>query len=401
MNINELYLFVIEDEDFQRMMIINMLKNMGAKSIQESSNGKHALEIMHGEKGMDVDIILCDINMPEMDGMEFLKHLAQFNQKAAVILLSALGSKILTSVENITKMFGIKVLGVIDKPLTPKLLESMLLKLIRIDNQLQKVDSINPFRLEEILHGLNNNEFEPYFQPKVNFESGKIIGVEALARWVHPELGVIEPFAFISMLEQSNYIDLLTFQMIEKAAIACRHFHTSGYELSMAINLSSVSLAKEAMAFQIIQAVKKAGIDSVYIIFEITEEVAMAEVPHVLENLTIISEHGFNISIDKFGTGFSNIQQLSRVYFNEFKIDQSIIKNFTEKDELPITIKKDIHMTHNLNVKCIAVGVETQQEWDMLKFMGCDQAQGFYIAKPMSMISFVEFYKKYPITIKV
>ena len=130
MIINQLNFLVIEDNDFQRNVVINMLQAMGIKSINESANGQHALEVMRTEKGAAVDIVLCDLSMPEMDGMEFLRHFGQLDHKASIILLSALGIKLLNSVGNMTQTYGVELLGVIEKPLDQATLEELLLNSI-------------------------------------------------------------------------------------------------------------------------------------------------------------------------------------------------------------------------------------------------------------------------------
>src|ERR1035438_7030601 len=116
MNISELNLLVVEDDDFQRKMVINMLRSLGVASISDAGNGCEALEIIRGVSSKPVDVAICDLNMPEMDGMEFLRHLSQGNHNIAIIIISALDSKLLTSVGRMTKMFGIELLGAIKKP---------------------------------------------------------------------------------------------------------------------------------------------------------------------------------------------------------------------------------------------------------------------------------------------
>ncbi len=395
MKANEPNLLVVEDDDFQRGMVVKMLRSLGATSICDAGDGKQALEMIRGANSKPVDIALCDLNMPEMDGLEFLRHLGQEHHNVAIIIISALDHKLLTSVVRMTKMYGLKLLGAIEKPIKQGQLKEMLSKYEHSENKWQQPISTESFTLEEILQGIRAKQFEPFFQPKVDLKTGRLVGAEALARWLHPKQGVISPNAFIQLLEQSGNIDELTFLMLEKAAAACRSFHDRGYPLSISVNLSLASLDDSALADKITQVVRNAGLDPRHIIFEITESAAMTDVAHALENLARLCMNGFVLSIDDYGTGYSSLQQLTRIAFSELKIDQSFVRDFADNEALRIVVESSIDMAHKLRVKSVAEGVETQQDWDTLKSVGCDTAQGYFIAKPMNLVSFVEFCAEY------
>ena len=391
MRTNELNLLVIEDDDFQRQMLISMLHSLGATSISGAGNGKQALEIIREVNSKPLDIALCDLNMPEMDGMEFLRHLGQEHHNIAVIITSAVDSKLLASVGKMTKLYGIKLLGAIEKPIMPEQLRTLFAKYDDSGSKWQQPVAEKSFTLNDILQGIHSNQFEPFFQPKVDLKTGQLVGAEALARWVHPEHGVISPYFFIPQLEESGNIDGLTFLILEKSAAACRLFHDRGFTLTISVNLSLVSLDDSAMANKVTQVVNKAGIEPQYIVLEITESAAMTNAAHALENLARLCMNGFSLSIDDYGTGYSSLQQLTRIAFRELKIDQSFVKDCADNEALRIVIESSIDMAHKLQVKSVAEGVETQQDWDTLKNMGCDTAQGYFIAKPMSEMAFGDF----------
>jgi len=394
-NPNELKILVIEDDDFQRKMLVNMLHSLGVTSLSNSGNGKRGLEMMNAENEMQTDIVVCDLNMPEMDGLEFVRHLAEKHNHVAIIIISALGSKLVSSAARMARMYGVKLLGVIEKPITLDQFKLMFEKYERFENKLKQPAVTENFTLKEILDGISAQQFEPFFQPKIDFNTGRIVGAEALSRWIHPKHGVMGPYAFIPQLEQSGNIDDLTFVMLEKAAAACHSFHDSGYPLTVAVNLSTTSLGVTALAEKITRVVHKSGIDPRYITLEITESAAMTDVAHALENLLRLSMNGFALSIDDYGTGYSSMQQLTRIPFSELKIDQSFVKDLADNEALRIVVESSIEMAHKLKVKSVAEGVESQQDWDMLKRMGCDTAQGYFIARPMSVTAFHDFLTSY------
>jgi len=395
MKLSDLNLLVVEDDDFQRKTVTNMLRSLGVTSISNAGNGREALEIIRGVNSRPLDVAICDLNMPEMDGMEFLRHLSQENQNIAIIITSALDGKLLASVGRMARMFGIKLLGAIEKPIMLATLNELLMKYDHSERERPQPEVEKNFSLEEILQGIHANQFEPFFQPKVDLKAGRLVGAEALARWIHPEHGVIGPYAFIPLLEQSGNIDDLTFLMLEKSAAACRSFHDRGQILTISVNLSLTSLDDPALADKITQVVHKAGIEPQYIMLEITESAAMTNAAQALENLARLCMNGFALSIDDYGTGYSSLQQLTRIAFSELKIDQSFVKDFADNKALRIVVESSIDMARKLQVKSVAEGAETQQDWDTLNSLGCDTVQGYFIAKPMAITAFYNFMENY------
>ncbi|KXW57978.1 EAL domain-containing response regulator [Ferrovum myxofaciens] len=390
MTASELNFLVVEDDDFQRRMVVTMLHSLGAAEVREAGNGRQALEMLHAVHTRPVDIVLCDMDMPEMDGMAFLRHLGQENNAAAVIILSMLDRVLLVSVEKMSEAYGVKLLGAVEKPLTRVQLEALILRYERGSRAQRPHGTVQVFTLEEIRQGMKAKQFEPYFQPKVDMKTGRLMGAEALARWIHPEYGVITPYAFIPLLEKAKEMDELTFMMLEKSVAACRSLQDKGHSLVISINLSLTSLTDITLADRITQGVLDAGVDPRAIVLEITESAAMTDVAHALENLARLRMHGFGLSIDDFGTGYSSMQQLMRIAFSELKIDQSFVKDIASNESLRIVVESSIGMARKLRVKSVAEGVETQQDWEILKTLNCDIAQGYFIAKPMNLDAFMD-----------
>jgi EAL domain-containing protein (putative c-di-GMP-specific phosphodiesterase class I) len=294
------------------------------------------------------------------------------------------------------KIYGIRLLGIVEKPIVlARLNELIAVSNIEERKWRQQQPDAKKFTLDEILQGISADQFQPFFQPKVDLNSGKVTGAEALARWIHPEYGVVSPYSFIPDLEQSGNIDDLTFRMIVHSVSACRSIHEKGYTLSISINLSLSSLTDRALADRIIQIVRNAEVDPRYIVLEITESAAMTDTAHTLENLTRLCMHGFTLSIDDYGTGYSSMQQLTRVPFGELKIDQSFVKDFSENKAMRIVVESSIDMAHKLRIKSVAEGIETQQDWEILKSLGCNIGQGYFFAKPMELQKFYDFIVTY------
>ncbi|MCW7487762.1 EAL domain-containing response regulator [Leptospira meyeri] len=389
---NNLNFLVIEDDDFQREVIVDILIRLGAIQVTQARTGSEALKILTEINPSPIDIILCDLNMPEMDGMEFIRHIGTSHSSIATIIMSALDGALIESVQKMASAYGANILGAIEKPITPGHLETLLsLYNARDSKQGKTSNQGSRFALGEILEGLTNGNFEPYFQPKIHLATGKLIGAEALARWIHPLHGVIAPYAFIDLLEKTGNIDILTFVMLEKSAKACQRLHSQGFNISISINLSLSSLTDTKLADKITRIILDAGIDPKYIILEITETAAMTEMAPALENLARLRMKGFGLSIDDYGTGYSSMQQIARIAFTELKIDQSFVREMATSNVSKVLINSSIDMATKLQMKSTAEGIETKKDWEALQSMNCDLGQGYYIAKPMNFDDFLNF----------
>ncbi len=381
---------VVEDDDFQRRTIMRMLRALSAREVRESKNGKLALESF--ASGEAVDLVICDLDMPEMDGMELLRHLGQSQSEASVIIASAQDRALLNSVEKMARAYGVRLLGVIEKPVTLVKMAQMIALRNSSLAPLVNTNATAPiFSLKQILHGVEQGQFEPFFQPKVALATGKVFGAEALARWRHPEHGLVGPDAFIATLEQSGNIDVLTMLMLEKSANACSAWRKLGMDVTVSVNLSLVALSDTMLAEGLTRVVRACGLDPVHVILEITETAAMTNVAPALENLARLRMRGFGLAIDDYGAGFSSLQQLTRVPFTELKIDQCFVKGSPANPSSRTIVESSVEMAGRLGIKSVAEGVESQSEWDLLKASGCDLAQGYFIGRPMSQSSFLDF----------
>ena len=380
MSIAELHFLVVDDHAFQRGMLVRMLKRLGAREITEAEDGATALARSRDDRRMD--IIICDLDMPGMDGMAFIRHLGESGFNTSMILSSALDRSLVASVGTMTRAYGIHLLGILDKPAAPEQL-SHLIELYRGRTERQDGGPVPVFTVEAIEQAIDAGQFVPYFQPKVSLADGSVTGAEALARWRHPELGVISPCSFIEALEGAGRIDELSWFMIRASARSCRDWLVEGNEVKVSVNISLSSLNKSNFADRITTTVLEAGLDPRQMILEITESTAMTHVAQALENLARLRIKGFGLSIDDYGTGYSSMQQLTRVSFTELKIDQSFVSGAFDHEACRAVLETSLDIARKLHLSTVAEGVETRDDWRNLRQLGCDMAQGFYIAQPM------------------
>ena len=384
----DLRFLVVEDHEFQRRALVSLLTRLGSKVVYDAEDGRSALQIVQ-DPARPVDIVVSDLEMPGMDGMEFIRHLGAAETRVSLILASALERKLIASIGTMTEAYGIKLLGIVEKPLTTAKLEA----LIRLHDK-SAVAAARPrpagpsFTLAEIVAAVANEEFEPFYQPKVEMAAQRVRGAEALARWCHPTLGTIAPFAFIPTLEEHRLIDDLTWLMLRKSAAQCSRWRATGLELSVSVNLSLVSLSDLQLADRITDIVRGQNLDPRHMVLEITESAATTDLAKVLENLARLRVKGFGLSIDDYGTGYSSMQQLSRIAFTELKIDQAFVANAAREASTRVILASSLDMARKLNIDAVAEGVETRDDWDLLLQLGCGLAQGYLVARPMQAATF-------------
>ena len=379
-----LQFLVVEDHPFQRRMLLKTLRNLGAVHVQEAVDGHSALEIFRSSP-QPVDIIISDLDMPGMDGIEFLRHLGESRKPVAVVLVSAVERSVLASVETMAAAYGITLLGALQKPIAAGNLERLILAHRPATPDSGERAEPAAYPIEQIAAALENGEFEPYFQPKVDLATREVRGFEALARWRHPQAGLLAPDRFIERMERHALIDGLTWQMLDQSAAACCKWRESGLDICVSINLSVATLADVTFADRAADLVRQRKLDPRNVILELTESAAVAaDAGHVLENLSRLRLKGFGLSIDDYGTGYSSIQQLNRVPFTELKIDRSFLQMTPGDDSRLIILRSSLDMARNLNMVTVAEGIETQQDWDLLRNLGCDLGQGYFIGRPMA-----------------
>jgi EAL domain-containing protein (putative c-di-GMP-specific phosphodiesterase class I)/CheY-like chemotaxis protein len=391
MAVTKLNFLVAEDHDFQRKMLIRMLRGVDPNAIYEASDGMGALAILQ-DPSKPVDIVISDLDMPGMDGMAFIRNLGESGVSVSIILASALDRNLLASIQTMAEAYGINLLGVLEKPLTPEKLFPVIARHCALPPRLPR--PTGPlFSLDEILAGLKAGEFEPYYQPKIEMVTRKVSGAEALARWNHPQYGLVAPYAFIPTLELQGHIDTLTDTMVDKSAAFRRTWAAHGIDGSVSINLSIRSLTDVQTADRLIGLVRAHQVAPSDVVLEVTESALTTDVGHTLENLARLRMKGFGLSIDDYGTGYSSMQQLIRIAFTELKIDQSFVANASRQESAAVILEASLGLARKLNICSVAEGVETQADWDMLQQLDCHTVQGYLIARPMPAEEYLDWVK--------
>jgi diguanylate cyclase (GGDEF)-like protein len=249
-----------------------------------------------------------------------------------------------------------------------------------------QLDRYSPRRLSlagSLRSGIADGEIVLFYQPKAKLTTGKIIGVEALARWRHPRLGLIGPSEFVPIAEQTGLIGPLTSHVLEEALNQVREWSEQGEELSVAVNLSARSFLDAQLAVEIPRLLERTGVDASLLELEITESMLMLDPARAKATLERLSAIGLSLSVDDFGTGYSSLANLKRLPVDGIKIDKSFVIDMPHDASDAAIVRSTIDLAHNLGLKVVAEGVESHEAWRRLEDLGCDLAQGFHVSRPV------------------
>ena len=382
----DLYVMVLEDDTIQMEIASIILRNLGVTRIASCTDGSQALAVVRTYKP---DLLLCDLTMPGMDGIAFLRQVAEQGFTGSVILLSGADRGVMKAAENLVKAYGLNLLGALNKPLQQEALQVALTQQKQTKPELKHYAKVAALSLSELQRGLDDDCLEVFFQPKVSVLDKRVIGAECLARWRHPERGVLGPATFIPVLETHRMINALTRKILEKAAKQLGVWLSQGHMLKFAVNVSMDNLDQPNLPEEYEAIVKSAGVQPEQITLELTESRLMENLTLSLEILTRLRLKGFGLSIDDFGTGFSTMENLKQLPFTELKVDRAFVNGATQDEAACAILRSSIQLGKIFNLNLVAEGVEKQQDWDLIVGSGCDEVQGFFIAQPMPAQEFI------------
>lgn len=396
-NKKNLSILLVDDEPVVLNLVVKILGKLGYENIDTASNGNSALgKLITSDKRYEM--IVCDLNMPEMDGVQFIRHAHNSGFEGGIILLSGEDPRILETALGFAKAHKLNVLAALKKPLSLNEIEKILTNFvseIREERHFSPQKSISEKDLIDGIRGSANNQLYLVYQPKVNVKTGKIVGVETLARWWNIDRGALGPSAFIPIAEASGQIDNLSNKVYVGALAQAAEWVKQGRKLRTAINFSVNSFSNPEFYNFLVDTKERYGLGSEGIVLEVTETQAMNIPLDCLEALMSLRLKKFNLSIDDFGTGRSSLAQLKSIPFTEMKIDRAYVNGAVNDAGSLAILEFSTNIAKKLNMEIVAEGVETREDWDLVERLGCDYVQGFYCAKPMRNEDLIDFMDKW------
>ena len=381
-----LKILVVDDEPFMLKLHLHLLANLGYTSATPCEGAAQALETMDlADK--PPDLILLDLNMPEIDGVEFLRYLVKRDYCGSVILVSGEDERVLQAAEKLVQAHQITSLGHLRKPVKPEMLAAFLEKW-KPDSARNASAAQKTYSAQAVHAAINNGELVNYYQPKVSLTSGRVVGVETLVRWRHPTDGMVFPDQFIGVAEAHGLICDLTRKVIAGALTDVNAWQQewqqeTGLALQVAINVSMDDLGSVDFVDYVAGQAAAAGVLPNRVALEVTESRLMQDMRVPLEVLTRLRIKRFRISIDDFGTGHSSLAQLRDMPFDELKIDRGFVHRAWADETVRAIFNTSVNLAKQLSMDIVAEGVEDRADWDFVRRSECGVAQGYFIAKPM------------------
>ncbi len=249
--------------------------------------------------------------------------------------------------------------------------------------------------LSELRYAVEHDELRLFLQPKITLDSSLVVGAEALVRWQHPQRGLVPPMSFIPFAEQTGFVRQLTLWMFDEAARLCASLQLPRQALRISINLSTRDLLDLEFPARLDAILSRHGAAADAFCLEITESAIMDDPQRAETTLNRLSQRGFKLSIDDFGTGYSSLAYLKRLPVDELKIDKSFVMGMEKDDDDAKIVRSTIDLAHNLGLTVVAEGVENRLIWDKLRALACDEAQGYFMGRPLPAAEFLAWRERW------
>jgi EAL domain-containing protein (putative c-di-GMP-specific phosphodiesterase class I)/ActR/RegA family two-component response regulator len=371
-------ILLLEDDALQLKILSRQLEGLGYENVVGCTAASQALAVLTNSR-REIGLIFVDLNLPGIDGIAFLRLLAQRHCDAAVILVSGEDPRLVSAAVKIAAEHQLRILGALAKPVWTADLKTMLLQW-SAPSAPARPSAHTP---EQIANAIRGGELVNYYQPIVDLNHGAIAGCEALVRWRHPQEGLLPPGAFIDLAESHGFIHELTTTVLIGALRQSAAWRADGLRVPVAINVSMLDLDRLDFLDLLTRQADAFGIPPTEIAIEVTEPRLSVASRNALELLGRLRLRRFAVALDDFGTGQSSLPQLRELPFSSVKVDRAFVHGAAEDATLDVVLASCVKTAKHLGMRTVAEGVEDDADWRWARERGCDAAQGFFVGAPM------------------
>jgi EAL domain-containing protein (putative c-di-GMP-specific phosphodiesterase class I)/ActR/RegA family two-component response regulator len=353
---------------------LRLLSNIGRDHAYDVIATSTVAELLDAFGTVAPTMIVLDLQYSEGDGFEVMAALKERRCTVPIILVSGFDQRVLETARKVGEASQLRIIGALKKPVHLSAIKPLL------DRHREPTEAEWGAEIE---NGLLHEQFSVHYQPKVETESGRVLGFEALARWHHPRHGMVSPDRFIGVAEATGQIEPLTDYVLTRSIADCAQWVAAGFDLTVAVNIAAPILATPRILDQVIQLLDEHQLPSSRIVLEVTEGTAMQQPRDTMAMLGRLRLHGVGLSLDDFGTGFSNLALLYEMPFTELKIDRRFVTNVATNHNSQVIVRALHDLAGHFGLTTVAEGVEDDEAWQWLREAGIHQLQGFGIARPM------------------
>jgi EAL domain-containing protein (putative c-di-GMP-specific phosphodiesterase class I)/DNA-binding SARP family transcriptional activator/FixJ family two-component response regulator len=383
-DLGSLAVLVVEDHDFQRRTAMMLLRNLGVGTLLEAADGVAALSLLSGTSPPDV--IVCDIDMPGMDGVEFIHHVAEDELAGAVIIASALEAKVIDAVRSISESHGLQVLGALEKPLTARRLGEMLATYRPRRWQRSAApaaDGAVSLTTFEVTTALSEGRIVTHLQPAVDVATGRVSAADSQPRWYEPGKGWVSPNLFLPVVEREKMLGELSERALETACAHLSDFAAQGLALSISVDIAPDSLQSTELAVKAADVVRSCGVDPGRLTFALDERLLRTARGPALGLLTRLRVKGFGVSLRNFGAGRTDGEQLRALPITEVRLAPYLVSGAGREPQRTRLLEDTVHVGRDLDLTVVGAGCEDEDDLRLLLEVGCDSVTGGFIAEAM------------------
>ena len=372
---------IVDDSAFDLGLLAHQLGVLGFADVTSVQQASDALALL-AEGGEPFDVVVCDLRMPGIDGIEFLRSLAATPFTSQLVLVSGEDASVLRAAERLARARGLRVLGSLPKPVATVALRNLLAR--RGGGVTTRARDDHPtYGPDDLRRAIAEHQVVCYCQPQVRLDTGSLAGVEMLARWHHPSDGLVLPDRFVPTAEAHGLIGDLTSAVLGEALAHARRWRRAGLDHTVAVNVSMVDLTRADLPDDVEAALMQVDVPADGLVLEVTESRLLQDIRTPLDVLIRLRLKHVGLSIDDFGTGHASLAQLRDMPFTELKIDRGFVHGAHRDASRAAILEASLDMAQSLGLRSVAEGIEDADDWSYLRARGCDVAQGYFIARPM------------------
>ena len=375
-------LLIVDDDRAQRLLLAQVAQRCGFV-VDMAGSVAEAVDLIDQR---DHAIVILDLSLGQGDGVEVLRHLASAGRHPSVLVISGFDERIRDAAVRFAMTVGLATIGTLHKPLSLGQVREHLMKASEAmpdhDGRPRIAAVVSP---DEVALAIEGGEIRPVYQPKVELATGRLAGVEALARWNSPRHGIVPPDVFVGVAEQAGLATALTRAILRSAVRDAATWDPASTGIGLAVNVPPFALDDLSWPDHVEAELAANGVPPGALTLEVTESTLMADFARASDVLTRLRIKGVSLALDDFGTGYSSLLSLLRLPFSELKLDRSFVQRCDQDPYALKIVRAMLSLAREFGMLTVAEGIERQPVADLLRECGCDLGQGYFFSRPIAL----------------